>query len=345
MKMFLSTKILNALRGAANQEGREQLFTSLIRRERDLTDRYGVPFAVLTFEAGKLSRREQKALNAYVADRFRETDELGAFSGKEAVLLRHTDAVTARKLEQAFLEGAEELGFDLVTQVLSYGEIVDQDNDEDDNDSTPNALESHLATPLGKVRRGVDIVASSAAILALSPVLAATALAIRLESPGSVFYFQQRGGFGGRPFSLIKFRSMRNDAEAMEASIRDENEKDGPIFKMKSDPRVTRIGRLIRRLSIDELPQLFNILKGDMTLIGPRPMKLDEVAAYESWQRRRLGVPGGLTCLWQVGGRSDLSFVEWMRLDCRYVQRRNMAMDIKILAKTPFAVLSGKGAY
>ena len=194
-------------------------------------------------------------------------------------------------------------------------------------------------------KRAIDIVVSGAAILLLAPLLAVTAILVKGTSPGPIIFSQWRAGRGERPFKFYKFRSMVNDAESRKSSLRLVNEKEGPIFKIKADPRITPVGRVIRRLSIDELPQLFNVLKGDMTLVGPRPPVMDEIESYERWQRQRLEITGGLTCIWQVSGRSEVSFDDWMRMDVRYKQRRTLRMDIRLIMKTFGAVFSGRGAY
>ncbi|MEO0661378.1 MAG: sugar transferase [Planctomycetota bacterium] len=199
--------------------------------------------------------------------------------------------------------------------------------------------------PLPAWRRALDVVASACAIVLLSPVLVTTGVLVRVTSPGPIIFWQWRVGRGGRRFRFYKFRSMYQDAEERKNALRIVNEKDGPIFKIKDDPRITPLGRVIRRLSIDELPQLFNVLKGDMTLVGPRPPVVDEVDQYEPWQRQRLDITGGLTCIWQVSGRSEVSFDDWMRMDIRYKQRRSVRLDVKLLWKTIGAVFSGKGAY
>ena len=202
-----------------------------------------------------------------------------------------------------------------------------------------------VCTPTSWGRRLVDIVVASVLLLLFAPLLAAAAIAIKLSSPGPVFFFQQRAGLGGRPFTFVKFRSMYVDAEKRRAALEADNERDGPIFKIKNDPRLTPIGRFLRRSSIDELPQLWNVLRGDMTLIGPRPPTLNEVQRYEPWQRDRLSLPGGLTCIWQVSGRSDVGFVDWVRMDLRYAQQRSLLMDLSLLLRTVKAVATGRGAY
>jgi len=206
-------------------------------------------------------------------------------------------------------------------------------------------LEQLFTKPTPPAKRLLDVVGSALLLVALAPVLATIALAVRLSSPGPILFRQQRAGVGGRPFTFYKFRSMYIDAEARKQELAALNEADGPVFKIKNDPRVTPVGRFIRRYSLDELPQLWNVLVGDMSLVGPRPPTLDEVPAYARWHRRRLLQKGGLTCHWQVSGRSDVSFEEWMRMDARYSREANLSTDIKLLAQTAKAVITGKGAY
>jgi exopolysaccharide biosynthesis polyprenyl glycosylphosphotransferase len=194
------------------------------------------------------------------------------------------------------------------------------------------------------VRRCADFVLSAALLVVLSPVFAALAALVKLTSPGPVLFRQVRCGLHGRPFTFLKFRSMQLDAEDIKPQLAPYNEMDGPAFKMTNDPRVTPIGRWLRRTSLDELPQLWNILKGDMSFVGPRPAVIDEVRQYEPWQRRRLSMPPGLTCLWQVSGRNDLSFEEWMKLDLEYIDNWSLWLDVKIAARTLPAVILGRGA-
>ena len=193
-------------------------------------------------------------------------------------------------------------------------------------------------------KRMVDIVASAAALLVLSPLLAVVALLIKFTSRGPVMFTQQRVGLHGTTFELLKFRSMVINAEELKAKLDQVNEQSGPVFKMKDDPRITSIGRFIRKYSIDELPQLINILRGDMTIVGPRPALPKEVVQYKAWQRRRLSVRPGLTCYWQVSGRNSIGFEEWMRLDLRYVDNFTFWLDVTLIAQTVPAVLLGKGA-
>jgi exopolysaccharide biosynthesis polyprenyl glycosylphosphotransferase len=195
---------------------------------------------------------------------------------------------------------------------------------------------------LGK--RAFDVVLSTLGLVLLSPVLMLVALAVRLDSPGPVLFRQRRMGLNGREFTLYKFRSMRLGAEDELHGLRAHNEADGPVFKMRDDPRVTRVGRFIRRTSIDELPQLWNVLKGEMSIVGPRPPLPEEVRRYERWQRRRLSMKPGITCTWQVSGRSDVEFDRWMELDLAYIDEWSLWRDLRIVARTIPAVLLRRGA-
>jgi len=195
------------------------------------------------------------------------------------------------------------------------------------------------------LKRTFDIVVSFLGLLLLSPLLGLIALAVRIDSPGPVFYVSRRNGKKARLFNFYKFRTMEKDADRKLDQLRHLDETDGPIFKIKKDPRVTRVGRFLRRYSLDELPQLWNVLKGDMSLVGPRPPTPEEVVRYEDWQLKRLEIRPGLTCLWQIRGRSDLSFREWMKLDLFYIENWTFWLDIKILLRTVIVVLKGEGAY
>ncbi|MEM7204677.1 MAG: sugar transferase [Planctomycetota bacterium] len=194
------------------------------------------------------------------------------------------------------------------------------------------------------IKRLVDVLGATVALLLLAPVFAAIALVISLTSRGPVFFKQTRLGLHGRPFQVLKFRSMVVDAERLREQLVAENEQSGPVFKMQHDPRITPIGRVLRRYSLDELPQLVNVLTGDMSLVGPRPPLPSEVEEYDWWQRRRLSVRPGITCIWQVSGRNAISFDRWMELDMQYIDGWSLAMDLRIMAKTVREVVRGGGA-
>lgn len=195
------------------------------------------------------------------------------------------------------------------------------------------------------LKRTLDVTVASAAMLASAPLMAATALAIKLESPGPIIFRQIRVGKDGEHFYCYKFRSMYIDAEQRRAELLALNESDGPVFKIKRDPRITRVGRVIRKLSIDELPQLLNVLKGEMSLVGPRPAIPSEVERYTFDQIARLRAMPGITGLQQVSGRSNLDFKRWIELDLQYIAEQSIWKDLEILLKTVPAVLSSRGAY
>lgn len=207
-----------------------------------------------------------------------------------------------------------------------------------------------IVEPLGNqsrvynaIKRAADILGAAVIIVLLSPLLLATLVILTITTKGRPLFIQERVGYCGLRFRMIKFRTMRLDADKLQHLVT--NEKDGPIFKNRLDPRITRIGRILRSTSIDELPQLFNVLAGSMSLVGPRPPVAREVEKYEPWQRRRLAVKPGLTCLWQVSGRSEVAFEDWVRMDLWYLKNQNLTTDAKLLARTPVSVVSGRGAY
>jgi exopolysaccharide biosynthesis polyprenyl glycosylphosphotransferase len=194
------------------------------------------------------------------------------------------------------------------------------------------------------LKRLFDIAASGGALCVLSPLLLAAAAVIRLTSKGPILFRQARVGLHGRTFQMLKFRSMVVNAEGLKAALSSSNEQSGPVFKMRDDPRVTPIGRFIRKHSIDELPQLFNVLRGEMSVVGPRPPVASEVARYQPWQRRRLSVRPGLTCIWQVSGRNQIGFDQWMFLDLRYIDHWTLMGDARLILRTFPVVLTGHGA-
>jgi exopolysaccharide biosynthesis polyprenyl glycosylphosphotransferase len=201
--------------------------------------------------------------------------------------------------------------------------------------------EWHLVT-----KRLIDIFGSAVLLLSMAPILALVALLIKLDSPGPALFTQERVGLNRRRFRLFKFRTMAERAEELQHKLEHLNEADGPVFKIRNDPRVTRIGRFLRRFSIDELPQLFNVFKGNMSLVGPRPLPLRDVERiHTQWHKRRFSMKPGVTCLWQVNGRSDVSFDDWVVMDLEYIDKWSLALDMRILLRTVPIVLKGSGAY
>ncbi len=195
------------------------------------------------------------------------------------------------------------------------------------------------------LKRLFDMAASSVALIVLSPVFLATALAIYLEDGGPVFFVQPRAGKDMKPFQMYKFRSMFKDADKLFAQLQEQNEQSGHAFKIKDDPRITKVGKFIRKYSIDELPQLINILKGDMSIVGPRPILTFQMEGCNPYQKQRLTVKPGLTCYWQISGRADIQWEEWVELDLKYIKDMSIGTDLAIIMKTIPVVLKGDGAY
>lgn len=193
-------------------------------------------------------------------------------------------------------------------------------------------------------KRIIDIIGAGSGLILLSPVIVIVACAVKFTSKGPVFFSQKRVGKNGQIFNMYKFRSMVVNAEEIKEKLAHQNEMSGPMFKMKDDPRVTKVGKFIRKTSLDELPQLWNVLKGDMSLVGPRPSLPKEVKQFEKWMFRRLTVKPGLTCYWQVSGRNNIDFEDWMKLDISYVEDRNLWIDIKLIFKTVFVLFGDKNA-
>ena len=194
------------------------------------------------------------------------------------------------------------------------------------------------------IKRFIDIMGALFGIIFLGPVMLAAAIAIHIDSKGAAIFAQKRVGRNGQPFNMYKFRSMVTNAEELLEKLKEKNEMSGPMFKMKDDPRVTKVGRFIRKTSIDELPQLFNVLKGDMSLVGPRPNLPREVSRFSKYHRQKLQVKPGLTCYWQVMGRNEIDFEDWMELDLKYIRERSLWVDIKLIVKTFFVLFGDKNA-
>lgn len=328
----------------------EQLRAAIVH-ERMRTDRSGLPFCVLVFAL----READDSLAAFgplldlLLRRLRTTDELGWLDADRlAAVLPYTRE-----------EGAWKLADDVLLQwgadqeppwceVYSYpgrgDDALDQDSESAKSERPVRGLEPLFVKALPRWKRGLDFLAASGGLLVTAPLWLVVAAGIKLTSPGPVFFRQWRSGAGGRPFRMFKFRTMRTDAEQLKSSLMALNEQDGPAFKIKHDPRVTRLGRFLRATSLDELPQLLNVLRGEMSLVGPRPLPCNESAACQPWQRRRLEVAPGLTCTWQVEGRSQVKFDDWMRMDIRYVNQRSILNDLLLLLRTIPAVLLRRGA-
>ncbi|WOO42667.1 sugar transferase [Rubellicoccus peritrichatus] len=298
--------------------------------------------------------QEKEAIEQQFAADECSTVSLGGFLEKTEDLARELsrqsfDLVILGDHEhpQQVIELAEEQGVevwyfaDFISPLLSRPQF-------DEFGGRPVVVFSTIPHYEGKflLKRLVDVFGSMALLVLFSPLLILCAIAIRLESKGTVLFRQSRTGWRGRAFPMVKFRTMANGAENQRAVLSESNEHEGPVFKARNDPRVTRVGAFLRRYSLDELPQLWNVLKGDMSLVGPRPLPVDETLRFERFRdRRRLSVLPGLTGLWQVSGRSDIrDFAEWVRLDLEYIDQWSLWLDLRILLKTIPVVLSGQGA-
>jgi len=215
--------------------------------------------------------------------------------------------------------------------------------------ATPPAEDLRFQVPgswvYHSIKRVVDVCLALAGLTLLLPLVPLIVILIKLDSNGAVLFAQRRVGQGGRLFTCYKFRSMVRDAESMKSELAQLIEATGPAFKIRRDPRISEIGAFLRRSSLDEVPQLVNVLLGQMSIVGPRPQIPAEVELYEGWHRRRLEVKPGITCLWQIAGRSHIGFDEWMRLDLQYVRRRSLRLDLWIILRTLPAVIARKGAY
>jgi lipopolysaccharide/colanic/teichoic acid biosynthesis glycosyltransferase len=336
-------------------------FQRLLSRERARSDRSGDRFSLLVFVPPP--DQSGPAYHAQLAKslhrRLRSTDEAGWLDrDRIAVMLPGTAPRGAWKL-------ADDVCCNWtgdpkpICQVYCYPSdttqldqsIVDRRSKKSSGEDSPlvpdkngKALEPLFMKRMPLWKRAIDVVGAGVGLTMLLPVFAVVAIAIKATSRGPVFFKQMRSGAGGRPFLMYKFRSMSTDAEARKAELMALNEQDGPAFKLTNDPRVTRVGQFIRATSLDELPQLWNVFKGEMSLVGPRPLPCNESNACLDWQRRRLDVTPGLTCIWQVRGRSTVNFNEWVRMDLEYVSRRTLWHDTKILLATVPAVIQRRGA-
>jgi lipopolysaccharide/colanic/teichoic acid biosynthesis glycosyltransferase len=330
-------------------------FHRLLQRERARSDRSGEIFTLAVFQVGR--GRDDSATLAHLAgilqSRLRLTDDAGWLGYRQiGVLLPGTAPAGAWTVVDDVCVCVP-AGLPL-PECTVYCYPSSQPGAPNAVDgaifAVPNEcrqvqpMESLFFRRLPLWKRCLDVAGASFGLLLLSPLLAFVAAAVKFTSPGPVFFCQQRSGLGGKAFRLVKFRTMEVDAEARKQELAALNEQDGPAFKIKNDPRVTRLGGLLRSTSIDELPQLWNVLCGDMSLVGPRPLPCAETAACRGWHRRRLDVTPGLTCFWQVRGRSRVSFAEWVRMDVQYIQSRSLRKDVQLLLQTVPAVLSRRGA-
>jgi lipopolysaccharide/colanic/teichoic acid biosynthesis glycosyltransferase len=328
---------------------------AILERERMRCDRGNSSFALLTLTfAARLGKSERVDIARTLQDRLRITDDAGLLGPRRiGVVLPETPALGAWKVAEDVCdllpEGMRRPQCDVYvypsdpdqTEIDSVGRL--DETEQSQREGRP--MHALFVQPLPALKRAIDVVASGTALILAAPFLLLVALAVKVTSPGPIFYGQQRDGRGGRRFRIYKFRTMVVNAEAIQAELRAKSEQDGPAFKLKNDPRVTPLGRLLRRTCIDELPQLFNVLKGDMSIVGPRPMCSKEARHCSPWERRRLDVTPGLTCIWQVFGGTKVTFTEWMRMDLRYIRSRSLWTDLRLIVLTVPSVIRRDGVY
>lgn len=328
----------------------------MLCRERELANRFEGFFSMLVFELSDAPSRMAAAahLAEILGRRLRLSDEVGWLDPQHTqlgVVMHRTGAAEAWNVADDVLAAFRSdlpapscrVRYYPSDPSMGHDRPLDSVPGADGTARPVEAMEAlyTLKTPLAK--RFLDIVAAGIGLLLLTPLFLLVALAIKVNSRGPVFYSQPRRGWGGRRFVIHKFRSMTTDAEQKHRWLMMFNEQDGPAFKMKNDPRITAVGRFLRRTNLDELPQLWNVLRGDMSLVGPRPLVCPEADSCAVWQRQRLDVVPGITCIWQVHGLRD-NFDDWIRLDLRYVRLRSLRLDIKLMLETVPVMIFGRPA-
>ena len=357
-------------------------FAAILRRERAGVDRNGHPMALVLFDVVSASSDVAQLLIDAIKKRIRTTDEVGWFDrGRVGILLPFTADHGARRVATDVCRQVANRHAPPPFQVYCYPDDWTADDQGDPGQDgvagrpdqpgasrlpAPHAvaregltgamhtarlqhiparsLEPLLARRLPAWKRAMDIIGAILGLASCAPLMLAVAAAIKLSSPGPVLFGQKRSGRGGVPFTIYKFRTMVREAESLKIHLLSRNDLAGPAFKLARDPRTTSLGRWLRRTSMDELPQLWNVLKGDMSLVGPRPLPCEETDLCDRWHRRRLEVTPGLTGIWQVSGRCAVGFEQWMRMDLQYARTHTFRHDLKILLATIPAVVSGRGA-
>ena len=333
----------------------------IVQRERFRADRTGRKFSLIAirFLDSPLAKPDgEESLISWLQQELRITDDVGRMDdGRFGVVLPETDAEGAEIVaDRIRLECATR---DLRNQieVSVYPDFYDRDrstgeseregvgtSQTEDSTTGMTTLQSIIVGPMPFWKRAIDVSVASLLLVVTSPFQLGIALAIKATSPGPAIFAQSRSGLAGKPYKIFKFRTMCEDAPEQQSALLNKNEQDGPAFKMKVDPRVTTIGKFLRKTSLDELPQLINVLRGEMSLVGPRPLPVYETDACEPWQKYRLDVTPGITCVWQVYGRGRVGFDNWVRMDVEYIRSRSILQDAHLLCMTLPAVLSGRGA-
>lgn len=330
----------------------------VLERERARAERSKTPFSLIVMTwSGKLPTDAALArLTKTLTARLRLTDEAG-WLGKNrlALVLADTSEGGAwkvlRDVCQVLGEQSQPKCEVFVYPTLPSTLAIESEDETGNpprggqrlNRRAPDATRFYHR-PIPRWKRAIDILLGSCMLALSAPILLIAAVLIKLTSNGPVIFAQQRAGLGGKPFTIYKLRTMVCDAESQKSELRSISEQDGPAFKLRNDPRVTAVGRILRKSCIDELPQLWNVLRGEMSIVGPRPLPVDEAEKCHDWEKRRLDVTPGLTCIWQVRGALKVSFADWMRMDIRYIRRRNLLTDIKLIGQTAIAVISHRAS-
>ena len=358
---------------AQNQVVSEDEFRFELQKERSRIDRRVADsrFSLVLVSGVDLKQLANKPeVILALRERLRITDTIGWSSKRLTILLPETGREGAEIVAAQFESIAEFYEFNISCEICVYPDDYQvahnsseykrsKDFQSSDSDEfSPDTLaaigkeETDLIggtfsceterTPVWK--RAIDILGASTGLIMLSPVLAGAAIAVKMSGPGPIFFRQKREGRNGKSFNILKFRTMCVDAESMKKRLREFSEQDGPAFKLENDPRLTQIGKYLRKSCIDELPQLLNVLTGDMSLVGPRPLPVDESFECQIWQRKRLEVTPGLTCIWQVRGDRNTKFADWMRMDMEYIRRRSLLFDLKLIFETIFVALLHRGS-
>ena len=349
----------------------EQQFLFELQKERSRVDRRvsESKFSVLLIDGVPFKRlvSDSEILEA-AQERLRITDSIGWCQNRLMLLLPDTNRTGAEKVAGEMKEILESFKLPFKCDIcvypdddnvarnsseyqtidfsdgekLKYGESTDEAfREKSDGDGS---ITAYVGSPTPLWKRAIDCTGSLCGLIVLSPLFIVAIVAIKTTSKGPAFFRQKREGKDGRPFDILKFRTMCSDAEAQKKRLREFSEQDGPAFKLKNDPRLTSVGKYLRKSCIDELPQLFNVLKGEMSLVGPRPLPVDESFECEIWQRKRLEVVPGVTCIWQLSGGRDTKFSDWMRMDMEYIRRRSLLFDLKLIFKTVFVAVLHRGS-
>jgi lipopolysaccharide/colanic/teichoic acid biosynthesis glycosyltransferase len=325
--------------------------------ERMRVDRNGSCLSILLLQLpeDRSTHRDYQFLAGVLEGRLRITDAAGLLAdGRIGVLLPDTPPAGAWKVASDICE-VYPVGHERPDcEVLAYPDQHFRGNEQSKRHAkepvaAPSGtgangnVESLFACAVPFWKRSLDVTGATIGLIVATPLILLAGAAIKFSSRGPVFYSQEREGLGGRRFRIWKLRTMRMNADQLKDQLRPYSEQDGPAFKMMRDPRITHVGRILRRFSLDELPQLWNVLRGDMSLVGPRPLPVDESLGCLAWQRRRLQVTPGLTCIWQIKGRNVVPFEEWIRMDLEYARRRSPWLDLQLLVRTPPALILAKG--